>query len=87
MRKRGVKYWYFIKSFKQILAENFAERGGGRRQAGACQDRQQSYAEFYAIDVKGFMEYQYQFSNRGKSPSELSAKAAAPYRSILSRVP
>ncbi|MBQ9472066.1 MAG: hypothetical protein IJU73_02850, partial [Ruminococcus sp.] len=37
----------------KIFAENFAEQGGDRRQAGACQDRQRSYAEFNAIDVKG----------------------------------
>ena len=37
-----------------MLAENFVERGGGRRQAGACQVRQQSYTEFSATDVKGF---------------------------------
>ena len=37
-----------------MLAENIAERGGGRRQADACQARQQSYARFSATDVKGF---------------------------------
>ena len=37
-----------------MLAENFVERGGGRRQAGACQVRQQSYTEFSATDDKGF---------------------------------
>ena len=37
-----------------MLAENFAEQGGGRRKAGALQGRQRSYAEFYATDVKGF---------------------------------
>ena len=33
---------------------NFAERGGRRRQAGACQGDQQSYAEFSPTDDKGF---------------------------------
>ena len=37
-----------------MLAENFAEQGGGRRKAGALQERQRSYAEFNATDVKGF---------------------------------
>ncbi|MBQ6335729.1 MAG: hypothetical protein IJI50_00700, partial [Ruminococcus sp.] len=41
-------------SLNKVLAENFVERGGGRRQAGACQVRQQSYTEFSATDVKGF---------------------------------
>jgi hypothetical protein len=43
-----------IKRFNQILAINFAERGERRRQAAACQGAQQSYAEFTAIDDKGF---------------------------------
>ena len=47
-------YYFQLKSFKKILAKNCAERGGGRRQAGACQARQQSYAQFFAIDIKGF---------------------------------
>ena len=34
--------------------ENFAERGGRRRHTAVCQGVQQSYAEFYAISVKGF---------------------------------
>ncbi len=37
-----------------LSLKNFVERGGGRRQAGACQVRQQSYTEFSATDVKGF---------------------------------
>ena len=37
-----------------MSAENFAEQGGGRRKAGALQGQQRSYAEFTAIDVKGF---------------------------------
>ena len=37
-----------------MLAENFVERGRGRRQAGDCQVRQQSDTEISATDVKGF---------------------------------
>ena len=33
-----------------MLVENFAGQGGGRRQAGAYQGQQRSYAEFYATD-------------------------------------
>ena len=43
-----------ISNINKVLAENFVERGGGHRQAGACQVRQQSYTEFSATDVKGF---------------------------------
>ena len=37
-----------------MLAENFAEQGGGRRKAVAFRGRQRSYAEFYATDIKEF---------------------------------
>ncbi|MBQ3969415.1 MAG: hypothetical protein II685_02880, partial [Clostridia bacterium] len=47
-------YYFQLKSFKQMLAENFAEQGGGRRKAVALQGRQRSYAEFNATDVKEF---------------------------------
>ena len=39
-----------------MLTENFAERGEGRRQAGARQGRQRSYAEFYATDFNVFYQ-------------------------------
>ena len=37
-----------------MLAENFAEQGGGRRNTDVFRGRQRSYAEFYATDVKVF---------------------------------
>ena len=37
-----------------MLVENFAERGGGRRNPDGFRGRQRSYAGFYATDVKGF---------------------------------
>ena len=37
-----------------MLAENFAEQGGGRRNTYVFRGRQRSYAEFNATDVKGF---------------------------------
>ena len=37
-----------------MLAENFAEQGGGRRNPDGFRGRQRSYAEFYTTDVKGF---------------------------------
>ena len=37
-----------------MLAENFAEQGGGRRNPDGFRGRQRSYAVFYATDVKGF---------------------------------
>ena len=37
-----------------MLAENFAEQGGERRNTDVFRGRQRSYAEFYATDVKGF---------------------------------
>ena len=36
-----------------MLAENFAEQGGGRRNPDGFRGRQRSYAEFNATDVKG----------------------------------
>ena len=39
-----------------MLAENFAEQGGGRRNPDGFRERQRSYAEFNATDVKGFYQ-------------------------------
>ena len=49
-------YYFQLKRFKQMLAENFAEQGGWRRKAGGLQGRQRSYAEFNATNVKGFYQ-------------------------------
>ena len=37
-----------------MLAENFAEQGGGCRNPDGFRGRQRSYAEFNATDVKEF---------------------------------
>ena len=37
-----------------MLAENFAEQGGGHRNHDGFRGRQRSYADFYATDVNGF---------------------------------
>ena len=37
-----------------MLAENFAEQGGGRRNTDVFRGQQRSYAEFYTTDVKVF---------------------------------
>ena len=37
-----------------MLAECFAEQGGGRRNTVVFRGRQRSYAEYNATDVKGF---------------------------------
>ena len=38
-----------------MLAENFAEQGGGRRNPVGFRGRQHSYAEFYATDVNSVL--------------------------------
>ena len=43
-----------LNALTNLLTENFVERGGRRRQAGACQGGQRSYTEFNAINVKVF---------------------------------
>ena len=49
-------YYFLIKRFKQMSAENFAEQGGGRRNPVGFRGRQRSYAEFTATDVKDNMK-------------------------------
>ena len=43
-----------LNALTNLLTESFVERGGRRRQAGACQGGQRSYTEFNAINVKVF---------------------------------
>ncbi|MBQ9680458.1 MAG: hypothetical protein IJV48_07250 [Ruminococcus sp.] len=45
---------YPLNALTNLLVENFAEQGEGRRHTGVCQGRQRSYAEFNAINVKVF---------------------------------
>ena len=47
-------YYFQLKRFKQVLVENFAEQGEGRRNPDGFRGRQRSYAEFYTTDVKVF---------------------------------
>ena len=43
-----------LKALTNLLARYFADQGGRRRQAGACQGVQQRYAEYNAINVNVF---------------------------------